>query len=103
MSPAHSLGDERSDSGHIVCKSPGYQRPYIQVGQVVQQHLLCWEFTSQGSCSRKSCKSDMSAQYDLALIPFPPAPNQIDWLPGLAVVVSGKGTMVLSLVLKKPN
>lgn len=44
-----------SHSGLLVDHSQIASSPHISAGQSVQSHLLCWVFSSQGSCSQKNC------------------------------------------------
>lgn len=46
---------EHADSGHMVCKSQAMVGSRALARQSRQRCSLCWEFTSQGSCSRKAC------------------------------------------------
>lgn len=44
-----------SHSGHVIQKPHIGLGPWPQVAQPVQPDPVCWEFSSQGTCSRKVC------------------------------------------------
>ncbi|XP_062834196.1 uncharacterized protein LOC134298345 [Anolis carolinensis] len=62
LTPARPIAGEKADSGHTIQNSRAgqsfRQHPYSQYQQPQQsqQRLLCWEYSSQGVCSRRGCK-----------------------------------------------
>lgn len=47
---------EHSDSGHLVQHPSTSSGSRAQARQPVQSWILCWEFSLQHVCSKKSCK-----------------------------------------------
>lgn len=56
MTAARPTTSDWLDTEHLVTCSVSGAGPHTPVGQNVQNRLLCWEFTFQGGCNRKSCK-----------------------------------------------
>ncbi|XP_053112579.1 formin-F-like isoform X2 [Hemicordylus capensis] len=56
MSPARPIEGDRSDSGHLLSKPSGVPPAGGTGQQWVQPHLVCWEFNTNGRCSRSPCR-----------------------------------------------
>ncbi|XP_053140147.1 uncharacterized protein LOC128339766 isoform X2 [Hemicordylus capensis] len=56
MSPARPVEGDRSDSRHLLSKPLGSVSTTGSGHQWVQPHLVCWEYNSNGRCSRSPCR-----------------------------------------------
>ena len=56
MTPARpNLGD-RTDSEHLIRNTVVNVTPPVNTGQVLQPHMLCFEYNAKGACSKKQCR-----------------------------------------------